>query len=171
MKALVCLGVVSLALTPVAAAQKASAVVATAEASTTQVAKVTIGPKECVIRGNVIDTANVPLPAKSVRLRNLDTSKIEQITVTDRDGLFSFIASAEMPYVVEVVDEPGRVAGVGRVLLARAGEVAGDTVIVPAALPASSSGFKTAAGAVLSALGGTGLTALAPQTPPLSPEK
>jgi hypothetical protein len=113
----------------------------------------------------------LPLPDQMVRLRNLDTSTIEQVATTDRLGAFSFIAAPETPYVVEIVDQPGRVVAVGQVVIARAGEVAGGAVIVPAAIPAYTNLFKSSMGAVLAALGGTGLTALAPDGPPLSPEK
>jgi hypothetical protein len=130
-----------------------------------------IAPGKCLIRGTAIDSDEVPLPAQSVRLRNLNTSTIEQVSTTDHAGVFSFIAAPEIPYIVEIVDQPGRVVAVGEVMIARSGEVAGGFVMVPAAIPAYSNAFKSTAGAVLSALGGTGLTALAPEAPPLSPER
>jgi len=130
-----------------------------------------IAPGKCLIRGTAINAAEVPLPAQSVRLRNLNTSAIEQVTTTDQAGVFSFIAPPEIPYVVEIVDQPGRVVAIGDVVIGRAGEVSGGFVIVPAAIPAYSNAFKSTAGAVLAALGGTGLTALAPEAPPVSPER
>jgi hypothetical protein len=130
-----------------------------------------IAPGKCLIRGTAISADEVPLPAQSVRLRNLDTSTIEQVSITDHLGVFSFIAAPEIPYVVEIVDQPGHVVAVSDVIIARSGDVAGGFVMVPAAIPAYSNAFKSTAGAVLSALGGTGLTALAPQNPPLSPER
>ena len=130
-----------------------------------------IAPGKCLIRGTAIDSDEVPLPAQSVRLRNLNTSAIEQVSTTDHAGVFSFIAAPETPYIVEIVDQPGRVVAVGEVMIARSGEVAGGFVMVPAAIPAYSNTFKSTAGAVLSALGGTGLTTLAPDAPPLSPER
>ena len=130
-----------------------------------------IAPGKCLIRGTAINAAEVPLPAQSVRLRNLNTSAIEQVTTTDQAGVFSFVALPEIPYIVEVVDQPGRVVAVGDVVIGRAGEVSGGFVMVPAAIPAYANAFKSTAGAVLAALGGTGLAALAPGAPPLSPER
>jgi hypothetical protein len=167
MQAFIRLTVAALLVVPVAAAEKA----ARADKAGTAATREAIGPGKCLIRGTAIDTDAVPVPARSVRLRNLDTSSIEQVSVTDHSGVFSFIAASETPYIVEVTDEPGRVIAVGEVTIARAGEVAGGVVVIPAAIPAYSSAFKSSTGAILSALGGTGLTAVAPGTPPLSPEK
>jgi hypothetical protein len=152
---------------PLAAAEKP----AKADRPGTVTGHEVIAPGKCLIRGTAIDSDEVPLPAQSVRLRNLNTSAIEQVSTTDHAGVFSFIATPEIPYIVEIVDQPGRVIAVGEVVIARSGEVAGGFVMVPDAIPAYSNAFKSTAGAVLSALGGTGLTALAPEAPPLSPER
>jgi hypothetical protein len=157
----------ALFVSPVATAERAERA---AEKPGT-VAKEAISPGKCLIRGTAIDANEVPLPARSVRLRNLNTSAIEQVSVTDQAGVFSFITTPEIPYIVEIIDQPGRIVAVGDVVIGRAGEVAGGFVMVPAAIPAYSNAFKSTAGAVLSALGGTGLTALAPEAPPLSPER
>jgi hypothetical protein len=167
MRTLLRVGLAVFFLTPLAAAEKA----ARADRAGTVITGDMIAPGKCLIRGTAIDTDEVPLPAQSVRLRNLDTSAIEQVSVTDRLGIFSFVAVPETPYIVEIVDQPGRVVAVGEVWIAQSGEVVGGVVVVPAAIPAYSNAFKSTAGAVLSALGGTGLTALAPGTPPLSPER
>jgi hypothetical protein len=152
---------------PLAAAEKP----ARADRPGTLAAGEKIAPGKCLIRGTAISADEVPLPAQSVRLRNLNTSTIEQVSITDQAGVFSFITAPEIPYIVEIVDQPGRVVAVGDVVIGRAGEVTGGFVMVPAAIPAYSNAFKSTAGAVLSALGGTGLTALAPEAPPLSPER
>jgi hypothetical protein len=147
-------------------------VVSLAGADTTGalVPKDTIGPGKCLIRGTATTPDTAAVADMPVRLRNLDTSMIEQVTATNRAGEFSFIAKSEVPYVVEIVDQPGRVIAIGPVVVARSGEVAGSALVVPTAIPAYAGGFKTTAGAVLSALGGAGLTTL-PSAPPLSPER
>jgi hypothetical protein len=142
-----------------------------ADGPSTVVNKQTIGPDKCVIRGTAVTTEAIPLPNRRVRLRNLDTSAIEQVSITDKVGDFSFIALPEVPYVVEFADDPGQVLAVGPVVLARAGEVVGGGIVVPTMVPAYSSAFRSTAGALISALGGTGLTALQPPIPPLSPER
>ncbi len=150
----------------------ASFVVSLAGADTTGVVvpKDAIGPGKCLIRGTATTPDLVAVPDTPVRLRNLDTSKIEQVSKTNRAGEFSFVARSEVPYVVEIVDQPGRVIAVGPVVLARSGEVAGSALVVPTAVPAYSNAFRSTAGAVATALGGIGLTAL-PDAPPLSPER
>jgi hypothetical protein len=149
----------------------ASLVVPLAAADTTgSVSKDAIGPGKCLIRGTATTPDAVPVADKAVRLRNLDTSAIEQVSATNRAGEFSFIASSEVPYVVEIADGPGQVIAVGPVVVARAGEVAGSALVVPAAIPAYTGAFRSTAGAVASALGAMGLTTL-PAAPPLSPER
>ena len=129
-----------------------------------------IGPGKCLIRGTVTTPDLVAVPDAVVRLRNLETSMIEQVSATNRAGEFSFIAGAEIPYVVEIIDRPGRVIALGAVVVARSGEVAGSALVLPTAIPAYSNAFRSTAGAVATALGGTGLTALS-DAPPLSPER
>jgi hypothetical protein len=129
-----------------------------------------IAPGKCLIRGTATDTTATPLPNRSVRLRNLETSAIEQTSTTDRLGAFNFVAQPDIPYVVEIVETPGRVVGVGPVVLAHAGEVAGSPIVVPAALPAYAGAFKGSARAVVSALGGLGIVTLT-AAPPISPEQ
>jgi hypothetical protein len=150
----------------------ASFVVSLAGADTTgaPVDKAAIGPGKCLIRGTATTPDLVAVPDTPVRLRNLDTSMIEQVSATNRAGEFTFIAPSEVPYIVEIIDQPGRVIAVGPVVLAHSGEVAGSALVVPTAIPAYSNAFRSTAGAVATALGGTGLTAL-PSAPPLSPER
>jgi hypothetical protein len=133
-------------------------------------APLAVGPGKCLIRGTAATADAVVVPDAVVRLRNLDTSTIEQVSATNRAGEFSFVASSEVPYVVELVDQPGRVIALGPVVVARSGEVAGSTLVVPTAIPAYSNAFRSTAGAVATALGGTGLTTLS-DAPPLSPER
>jgi hypothetical protein len=170
MRALLRLGLAVSFVAPAGAAEKPAGPSA-ADRAVTGVAHEAVSPGKCLIRGTAISADESPLPNQIVRLRNLDTSTIEQVATTDRLGTFSFIAAPETPYVVEIVDQPGHVVAVGQVVVARAGEVAGGAVIVPAAIPAYSNVFKSSIGAVLSALGGTALTALDAGGPPLSPEK
>jgi hypothetical protein len=161
MRILVALGLLSMLVAPLTAA----------DTTGTPVGKDAIGPGKCLIRGTATTPDAVPVPDKAVRLRNLDTSLIEQVSATDRTGAFSFVASAEVPYVVEIAEEPGGVIAVGPVVLARAGEVAGSSLVIPALIPGYAGAFRSTAGAVISAIGGAGLTVLPSPAPPLSPEQ
>jgi hypothetical protein len=127
---------------------------------------------ESMIHGTAVDANARPLPNISVRLRNLESTKIEQVSRANEVGEFTFIAKPEVPYVVEVADEAGHIIAVGDVITAQAGDVAGAMVIIPTRLPAIAGVFGESAGSVVSAATGTGLTALDATVAPLvSPER
>ena len=127
---------------------------------------------QALINGMAIDGNASPLPNATVRLRNLQSNRIEQVSTTNQIGEFSFVAIPEVPYVVEIADYAGRIVAVGDVLTAQAGEVAGTVVSIPTRLPAPAGVFSDTAGAVVSAATGIGLTAVeAIVLPALSPER
>jgi hypothetical protein len=129
-----------------------------------------VNADKCVIYGTALDLNAAPLPDARVRLRNLETRTIEQVSTTNRLGEFVFVALPDVSYVVEIADRPGRVLAVGDVILIRAGEVAGSVIVVPPPIQGYAGLFRSTAAAVASAVAGTGLVWLAPD-PPLSPEK
>lgn len=139
-----------------------------AETPNNVTATLLVNPDKCVIYGTAIDVNAVPLPGAPVRLRNLQTRTIEQVSTTNLAGEFVFVALPDIPYVVEVADRPGRVLAVGDVLLTGAGEIAGGVVVVPSAIQGAGL-FRATAGSVASALAGMGMTFLPSAAPPLSP--
>jgi Carboxypeptidase regulatory-like domain len=110
------------------------------------------------IRGTVIDSTHSPVPNAAVRLRNLQTNQIEQISTANRMGEFGFTAEPETPYVVEIADQTGQIVAVGDVVVAQAGDVAGATVAVPTRLPGFAGVFSQTAGSVVSAATSTGIS-------------
>ena len=124
-----------------------------------------------LITGIAVDANARPLPSAKVRLRNLDTNAVEQVTTTNHVGEFSFVAQPEVPYVVEIADQGGRIIAVGDVVMAQAGEVAGAVVALPSRLPELAGVLGESAGAVISAATGTGLTVVDPTLPKLSPNE
>ena len=59
-------------------------------------------------------------------------NEIEQIVTTNELGEFTFVAQPGVPYVVEIVDEAGRVVSrLSDVVVTNAGEVAGTIVVAP----------------------------------------
>lgn len=125
-----------------------------------------------MIHGQVIDSNASPMPNASVRLRNLVTSGVEKISTADQFGEFSFVVQPEIPYVVEIADQDGRIIAVGNVVTAQAGEVAAAFIPAPLNLPAMAGVFRSAAASVLSSATGTGLTAIdASPKPAVSPER
>lgn len=127
---------------------------------------------QAMINGTAVDTNAAPLPNATVRLRNLQTNQIEQISTANQVGEFSFSAVPDVPYVVEIADYAGRIVAVGDVITAQAGEVAGAVVAIPTRLPALAGIFSDTAGSVVSAAAGTGITAVESAVLPLlSPER
>ena len=125
-----------------------------------------------LINGTAVDSSANPLPNVAVRLRNLQTNQIEQVATANQIGEFSFVATPEVPYVVEIADYAGRIVAVGDVITAQAGEVAGAVVSIPSRLPALAGVFGDTAGSVVSAASSTGLTAVEAVVLPLvSPER
>ena len=124
-----------------------------------------------LINGTAIDGDQRPLPNATIRLRNIEKNAIEQVVSANEIGEFSFIARPDVPYVVEITDQAGRVVAVGDVILANAGEVAGASVALPARLPAVASVFGDTASSIMSAATDTGLTVVDPTLPKLSPRE
>jgi hypothetical protein len=145
--------------------------VSAAETPRSVTTTLTVAPDKCLIYGTAVDINAVPVPDAPVRLRNLETKTVVQSGMTNQVGEFRFIAEPGFPYVVEIADRPGRVLAVGDVVVPRAGEMAGGTVVLPAPVSTAIQGLlRGSAGAVASAVAGVGLTIL-PTSPPLSPEK
>ena len=128
---------------------------------------VTKAARQGMIRGTAVDVKSQPIPNATVRLRNLKTNKVEQQAVANQTGESSFVAQAQLRYVVEVVDQAGRVIAVSDVITAEVGAVAHAVVSVPAAVPALAGVLGETAGALVSSVSGIGVTStpLAPASP------
>ena len=124
-----------------------------------------------LINGTAIDSDQTPLRNATIRLRNIANNEIEQVVTANEVGEFSFIAKPDVPYVVEIADQAGRIVAVGDVIMANAGEVAGAVVALPSRLPALAGVFGDTASSVMSAATGTGLTVMDPTLPKLSPRE
>ena len=126
-----------------------------------------------VIHGRAVDSASTPLPGVTVRLRNLQSHRIEQVSTANQLGEFSFPAQPEIPYIVEITDQAGQIVAVGDVVVAQAGEVASASVIHPSGLPVVVGVFSETAGSVVSAATSSGITIVDAAQPPrrASPER
>ena len=124
-----------------------------------------------LINGVAVDATHMPMPNATVRLRNLEANAIEQTLTTNELGEFSFVAQPNVPYVVEIADQAGRIVAVGDVIMANVGEVAGAVVALPSRLPALAGVFGDTASSVMSAATGTGLTVVDPTLPKVSPTR
>ena len=124
-----------------------------------------------LINGVAVDSTQAPLPNTTIRLRNLAVNEIEQIITANELGEFSFVAQPNVPYVVEIADQAGRIIAVGDVIMPNVGEVAAAVVSLPTRLPALAGTFGDTARTVMSAATGTGLTVVDPTRPKVSPNK
>ena len=132
----------------------------------------TQGTRKAVISGTAVDAGEAPIPNATVRLRNLVTTQVDQTAVTGSRGQFTFSVRADVPYVVEIVDGPGRILAVGDVVIPASGDAVATIVTIPAKLPTFAGMFTDTAGSVLSAATGLGLTTIqAGVMPFLSPER
>jgi hypothetical protein len=156
----------------VSADQAAGAAAAAAKTrQTVAAAQKTAKDIKSLINGVALDRAQVPIPNAKVRLRNLEINDVEQVVTADEFGTFSFVAQPDVPYVVEITDQAGRVIAVGEVIMANTGEVAGAVVSLPARLPALAGVFTDTASSVISAATSSGLTVIDPLQPKVSPTR
>ena len=132
----------------------------------------TQGTGKAVISGTAVDASEAPIPNATVRLRNLITTQIDQTAVTGSRGQFTFSVRPDVPYVVEIVDAPGRILAVGDVVIPASGDAVATIVAIPAKLPTFAGMFTDTAGSVIAAATGLGLTSVqAGVMPFLSPER
>ncbi|MCM3880910.1 MAG: hypothetical protein ND807_12450 [Vicinamibacterales bacterium] len=144
--------------------------------SATVVAQQNPAPKlsstQSLLNGRAVDANQKPLADATIRLRNLQTKQIEQVTVSDNKGEFSFVVRPDTPYVAEIADQTGRTLAAGDVVNAQAGDAAATLVALPAKLPASGAIFGDTAASVMAAVTGIGVTVLQTGVLPVaSPEK
>jgi hypothetical protein len=127
---------------------------------------------QSLIHGMAVDTNYSPLPNALVRLRNLQSSLVEQVSNANEMGEFTFPAKPEIPYVVEIASPAGEVLAVGDVVVAQPGAVAAAIVAIPTRLVPLAGVLGNAVNTVVSAATSAGITAVqATATPQLSPEQ
>lgn len=121
------------------------------------------------IQGVAWHADNSPVQYAKVRLRNVVTGRIQSGTIAGIDGRFGFQQMPPGAYLVELVDEDGRVLAVGHTFALAAGETVATFVRLPAKAPWFHGFFSNAAALVASAAAATGITAVAPEAvPPVS---
>jgi hypothetical protein len=165
---LVAVMLVALAAFPTAAAPQARSSRVFSRQVVTGAAPAQSGPS--VISGIAVYSDHAPVPYAKVRLRSLATGDVEQSITANYAGEFSFFADAASSYVIEVVDEAGRIVATAAVATAQAGRTAALMVVLPKATSIAAL-FGNVAGAVVSAASGIGITAVTATDPPESPEK
>src|SRR3990170_3745471 len=97
------------------------------------------------ILGTVWDAQSRPIPDAQVRLRNLTTGKVEATARASQSGQFTFQNVEGGNYVLELLNDEGRVLAVGQTFSVAPGETVATFVRLGARLPWFSGFFNNAA--------------------------
>jgi hypothetical protein len=110
-----------------------------------------------------------PIPNALLRLRNLTTGQLALGAEADAAGRFEFDPVPAGSYVVELVDDTGRVRAVGQMFSLGPGETVATFVRLPSRDRWIDGFVGNAAAAALSAAASLGLTAVGDGVQPASP--
>jgi hypothetical protein len=160
--------VVCLAAAPMA---EPRAVTASFDPPPTLVATVAHSARLTSIMGAAWNADNSPIPDAKLRLRNAITGRIEATTIADAAGQFTFSNIEGGTYVVELVNDSGKVLTVGHAFMVAPGETLVTFVRLGARVPWFAGFFENAAAAATSSAASLGVTALAPVAPPVSAKR
>ena len=108
------------------------------------------------------------IPGARLRLRNVATGKIEGATTADEAGQFRFDTVAGGTYVIELVDESGKILALGHVFSIAPAETVATFVRLGTRVPWFTGFFSNAAASAISSAASQGITALAPVARPVS---
>lgn len=115
------------------------------------------------ILGAAWNADNSPIPNARLRLRNVQTGRVEATTTADEEGRFTFAAVEGGSYVVELLSETGKVLALGHPFTIAPGETVATFVRLGTKVPWYAAFFSSAAEAAASAAALTGVTAIAPE--------
>lgn len=121
------------------------------------------------ILGTVWDAQSQPIADAQVRLRNLTTGKVEATARAGQSGQFTFQNVEGGNYVLELLNDEGRVVAVGQTFSVAPVETVATFVRLGARLPWFSGFFNNAAASAVSTAAGLGLTAVGVTGQPVSP--
>lgn len=113
------------------------------------------------ISGVARDAQNQVLPGVKVQLRNVDTAQLVATTRASASGAFEFTGLNPGNYIVEIVDDSGKIVGLSPLTaLAAGGAITGLMVAAGAAAVAGGGAFFASTAGILLLVGiGAGVTA------------
>lgn len=120
------------------------------------------------ILGTVWDAQNRPVPDAQVRLRNLTTGRVEATTRASNAGQFTFQNVEGGNYVLELVNDQGRVIAIGQTFSVAPSETVATFIRLGARLPWFAGFFNNAAASAVSTAAGLGVTAVSTTGQPAS---
>jgi hypothetical protein len=122
-----------------------------------------VAARATVILGTAWNSDNTPIPSARVRLRNVQTGKIDATAIASDLGQFSFDGMESGSYVIELVSDSGKVLAIGHTFSLAPGETVATFVRLGTKLPWFHGFFGNAAASVASVAASTGVTAVAPE--------
>jgi hypothetical protein len=129
------------------------------------------GDVAATIVGHVWGTDGRPVANAALRLRNVTTGRLEGKTMSAEGGQFTFVEATAGAYVVECVDELGKVLGVGNTFDVAPGETVSTFVRLGAQKSPVADFFNSIAAAVISSAASVGVTAVGSTGRPISPNR
>lgn len=144
-------------------AQKASNGSARLGTVTTVPATGAVGLRSTVIMGAAWNADNTPIAFAKLRLRNVVSGRIEAHTTADEVGKFVFRSVEPGSFIVELVNDNGKILTVGQTFSVAQGETVATFVRLGTKAPWFNGFFSNAAAAVASTAAAAGVTALAPE--------
>ena len=127
-------------------------------------AGVTLGSRATTIMGTAWAADNTPIRLAHLRLRNLVTGRVEATTISNDAGQFAFDNVEGGNYVVELLNEAGKVQVVGHAFTIAPGETVATFVRAGTKVPWFNGFFGNSVSAVSSTAASEGITAIAPVT-------
>lgn|SRR5262245_26142413 len=125
-------------------------------------------PRPTAIIGSAWAADNTPIKQARLQLRNVVSGRIQATTVADDAGQFTFENIESGNYVVELVNEAGKVQVVGQVFSIAPGETVATFVRLGTKVPWFTQFFSNGVSAVSAAAASEGITAIAPVVRPVS---
>jgi len=113
---------------------------------------------------------NTPIPGARVRLRDVQHARIVAAAIANDMGRFTFDNVEPGSYVVELVNDKGKVLGVGPMFNAAPGDTIATFVRLGSHVPGLSGLFGNTAAAIVSSAAGLGITAVSARGRDVSPE-
>lgn len=124
-----------------------------------------------VIRGFVLDAGGQSVPDVPIRLREVSTGRVQDLRRAGSAGEFTFEQVPPGRYVVEVLDEDGRVIAIGQSFTVPVDPGAELLVRLRGKLKGTSLLFSSVAASIISAAAAIGFAAVAPAGQSVSPER
>jgi len=131
----------------------------------------TFGARVTAILGTAWTADNQPIRQASLRLRNVVSGKVQATAVANDAGQFAFENVEGGSYVVELLNDGGRVEVVGHVFTIAAGETVATFVRTGTKVPWFTGFFNNTVSSVASTAASQGVTAIAPLARPISPKQ